>query len=232
MAKWLGKLSVFFPVKVADLIETASEALKLVGLKLGELLGSFVGKIPGMILALVVVIVSLYFFLVDGRKLALFVRRNSFFDSRQTEELLDQLVSMARSVVIATVLGGLVQSLIFLVAMLVVGFPNVGLITFLVFLGSFVPLVGSAPVTFGSVLVAWLQLGSTEGIILLVGAVLTSLADNVVRPWVLKGGANLHPLVGFMAAFGGLQFLGLSGLFLGPIVAGLSMALLRIHTRR
>lgn len=232
VTKWLGKLSSFFPIKLNALIDTASEAIKLVGIKLGESLGDFVGKVPGMVLALVVVIASLYFFLVDGRRLALFVRRNSFFDSRPTEELLDGLVSMARSVVMATVAGGLVQTVIFLVAMLVTGFPNPGLVAFLVFAGSFVPLVGAAPVTLGSALIAWVQMGTTEAVVLFIGALVTSLADNVVRPWVLKGGANIHPLVGFMAAFGGLQFLGLSGLFLGPIVAGLSMALVRIHSRK
>lgn len=232
VTKWLGKLSGFFPIKLNALIDTAAEAIKLVGIKLGEWLGEFVGKVPGMVLAIVVVIASLYFFLVDGRKLALFVRRNSFFESRQTEELLSGLVSMARSVVMATVLGGVVQTFIFLIAMMITGFPNPGLVAFLVFAGSFVPLVGAAPVTLGASLMAWIQLGSHEGIILLIGAALTSLSDNVVRPWVLKGGANIHPLVGFLAAFGGLQLLGLSGLFLGPIVAGLSMALVRIHSRK
>jgi len=80
-------------------------------------------------------------------------------------------------------------------------------------------------------LVGWIQLGGHAGAVLLMSSVLTSLADNVVRPWVLKGGANLHPLMGFVAAFGGLQLLGLSGLFLGPIVAGLFLAAVKLRSR-
>jgi len=231
VAKWVAKISVFFPVQVGDLLDTGAEALKIAGTKVAEGLGTFVGRLPGMTLAIVVMIVSLYFFLADGRRFALFVRRNSFFDSRQTDQILQNVASMARTVVIASLLGGLAQTAIMLTAMLITGLPNAGLVAFLVFVTSFVPLVGSAPVTFAAAVVGWVQSGPSVGGVLLIGAGLTSLADNIVRPWVLKGGANLHPLIGFVAAFGGLQLLGLSGLFLGPIVAGLSVALVRLHER-
>jgi predicted PurR-regulated permease PerM len=232
LGKWLSKLTDWLPVDAAELLRTAADALKLAGLRLGEALGVFLGKVPGMVLGVIVVVVSLYFFLVDGRRLVLFVRRNSFFDPRQTDELLERLASMARSVIIASVLGGLVQTAIMSAAMAITRLPNAGLVAFLIFVSSFVPLVGSAPVTFGAALAGWLELGSGAGITLAVAAALTSVADNVVRPWVLKGGADLHPLMGFVAAFGGLQLFGLSGLFLGPIIAGLFMAVLRQQTRQ
>ncbi|RYZ70848.1 MAG: AI-2E family transporter, partial [Proteobacteria bacterium] len=51
-------------------------------------------------------------------------------------------------------------------------------------------------------------------------------SDNIVRPYVLKGGAEMHPLIGFVAAFGALDMIGFYGLFIGPIVAGLFFTLL------
>jgi predicted PurR-regulated permease PerM len=232
LSKWVQKLGGYFPIKGEELLSTAADALKLAGIKLGEFLGGFVGKVPGMVLAVVVIIVSLYFFLVDGRRLVQFAKKNSFFESKQTDQLLQSLASMARSVIFASVLGGVVQTLIMVLGLAIVGYPNLGLIGFLVFLTSFIPLVGSAPVTFGVTLLAWSQLGSSSGSVILASAILTSVADNLVRPWVLKGGANLHPLIGFIAAFGGLQLLGLSGLFLGPIVAGLFMTVVTLHSKQ
>ena len=58
-----------------------------------------------------------------------------------------------------------------------------------------------------------------------------TISDNIVRPYVLKGGAELHPLVGFVAAFGALDAIGFYGVFIGPVVAGLFFALLPIVTR-
>jgi predicted PurR-regulated permease PerM len=71
-------------------------------------------------------------------------------------------------------------------------------------------------------------LGPKVGIILLVFALLTTVVDNFVRPAVIRGSANLHPLIAFVAAFGGLTLLGFPGIFLGPILAGLAVEVLGI----
>jgi predicted PurR-regulated permease PerM len=230
--RWVAKLGRVLPVDASELLSTAADAVKLAGVKLGEMLGVFLGKVPGVLLAIAVVIVSLYFFLADGRRFVRFVRSHSVFEPRDTEELMERLAVMSRTVILASVLAGLVQALIMFIGMLSVGFSNAGLLAFIVFVSSFIPLVGSSPVTLIVAFVGWMQLGGNAGVVLLVSSLLTSLADNVVRPWVLKGGADLHPLMGFVAAFGGLQLLGLSGLFLGPIVAGLFLTVLRLHQRQ
>jgi predicted PurR-regulated permease PerM len=228
---FVKQLSRFFPVRPEELISTTADALKVIGMKVGQWLGTAASRIPGMALALVVAIVSLYFFLVDGKRLALFVRRNSFFSPTQTAELMGNISTMARSVVLASVASGAAQSVLMTIGMLIAGTANLGMLAFLVFLGSFLPLVGSAPVTISIVLMTLFE-GSTNAVLILgVFAVLTSVIDNVVRPWVLKGGANMHPLMAFVSAFGGLQLFGLSGLFLGPIVAGLFMAVLRLNVK-
>ncbi|MBU6375082.1 MAG: AI-2E family transporter, partial [Bdellovibrionales bacterium] len=201
------------------------------GAKVGQGLGELASRIPGMIVSLVMAIVSLYFFLVDGKKLAAFARKNSFLNPTQTGEFMDSLATMARSVVLASVASGLAQSLLMFLGMLIAGAPNLGMVTFLVFLFSFLPLVGAAPVTFGVTLMALISGDTTQALILLVSAVLASLIDNFVRPAVLKGGANIHPMIGFIAAFGGLNLFGISGLFLGPIVAGMFMVVLRMNLK-
>ncbi len=228
---FVRQVSRFFPVQAEELVATTADALKVIGMKVGQWLGTAASRIPGMALALVVAIVSLYFFLVDGKRLALFVRRNSFFSPGQTVELMGNLSTMARSVVLASVASGIAQSLIMLIGLLIAGVTNPGMIGFLVFLGSFLPLVGSAPVTLTVVLMALLEGNSRSALILAIFAALTSVADNFVRPAVLKGGANMHPLMAFVSAFGGLQLFGLSGLFLGPIVAGLFMAVVRLNVK-
>jgi predicted PurR-regulated permease PerM len=231
MAAFVRQISRFFPVQAEELIATTADALKVIGLKLGQWLGQAASRVPGMALALVVAIVSLYFFLVDGKRLALFVRRNSFFTPTQTSELMGNISAMARSVVLASVASGIAQSFTMLIGMLIVGIANPGMIGFLIFLGSFLPLVGSAPVTLTVVLITLLEGKTQAALILGIFAALTSLIDNLVRPWVLKGGANMHPLMAFVSAFGGLQLFGLSGLFLGPIVAGLFMAVVRLNVK-
>jgi predicted PurR-regulated permease PerM len=58
--------------------------------------------------------------------------------------------------------------------------------------------------------------------------VVVSTVDNLVRAAVLKGAADLHPLLAFLAAFGGLQVFGFLGIFLGPILAVLFLVTLEL----
>ena len=59
------------------------------------------------------------------------------------------------------------------------------------------------------------------------GAVLVSLVDNVVRPMLVSGRANVGTLTVFIGVLGGLAAFGAIGLFLGPVVLALIIALIR-----
>ena len=43
--------------------------------------------------------------------------------------------------------------------------------------------------------------------------------DNIVRAYVLQSDTKLHPLLAFVSVLGGLQVMGLWGVFIGPVVA-------------
>jgi len=61
------------------------------------------------------------------------------------------------------------------------------------------------------------------------GAVLVSLVDNVVRPMLVSGRANVGTLTVFIGVLGGLAAFGAIGLFLGPVVLALIIALIRFR---
>ena len=60
----------------------------------------------------------------------------------------------------------------------------------------------------------------------LVGIAAT-VADNVIRPMMLKGKADMHPLVSLLALIGGLHLFGIIGVFLGPIIVAVLILLLQ-----
>ncbi len=64
-----------------------------------------------------------------------------------------------------------------------------------------------------------------SAVILVAWAGLTgSLVDNIVRPWVLQGREAMHPLVSLVVISGGIDHFGLLGVFIGPVLAGLALA--------
>ena len=61
------------------------------------------------------------------------------------------------------------------------------------------------------------------------GAVLTSfVADNFLKPLLMRGAGALHTLVVFLGVFGGLTAFGLLGIFIGPISLAVALMVIRV----
>lgn len=55
-----------------------------------------------------------------------------------------------------------------------------------------------------------------------------STIDNLIRPYILQGQSNLHPLLALLSVIGGAQALGPIGIFVGPMVVVFLQALLNM----
>ncbi len=90
---------------------------------------------------------------------------------------------------------------------------------------SIIPVVGSALI-WAPVSIYLLVTGSIgKGLFLLIYCVvIVSSVDNIIRPWVVGGRVELHPLVLLFFIFGGVEAFGFLGLFLGPVVASVLVA--------
>ena len=218
----------FFSFETQDVSDALQDAIKVVGLKTADRLGDWLSSIPSALLGLVIMVMSVFFFLQDGQIVARVVKERSFFSETATTRLLLALTETCRSVILASVVTGVLQALVYTIFCLFVGPPSIPMIALVIFLMSFVPLVGSAPVTFGVAIYHWITVGQSGGIALLVGAVIVVVIDNIVRPAILKGTANLHPLLAFLAVIGGLQTMGFPGIFMGPILASLAVTTLAV----
>jgi predicted PurR-regulated permease PerM len=65
-----------------------------------------------------------------------------------------------------------------------------------------------------------------KGLILLVwGAGVVSMVDNIIRPLVISEHMRFHPLGVFFALLGGVQAFGVIGLFVGPAALALATSL-------
>ena len=60
------------------------------------------------------------------------------------------------------------------------------------------------------------------------GSIVISTVDNVVRPWIVSGKVELHPLVLMFVILGGVQVFGFLGLFLGPVVVSVLAAVFQM----
>jgi predicted PurR-regulated permease PerM len=63
------------------------------------------------------------------------------------------------------------------------------------------------------------------------GAVVISSVDNILRPLVMRRGAQLSPALTIVGIFDGIALFGFIGLFVGPIVLGMMKLIIDIWVR-
>jgi predicted PurR-regulated permease PerM len=95
---------------------------------------------------------------------------------------------------------------------------------------SFVPLVGSALI-WVPVSISLIAGGHpVRGILLMIFcAVIVSSVDNVVRPWLISGRAQMGGLLVFISVLGGIGAFGLLGVVLGPIIVATAASILDLY---
>ena len=95
-----------------------------------------------------------------------------------------------------------------------------------------IPVIGG-PVMYIPPAIALIIGGSMgKGIFLLIwGLGIVSMVDNIIKPIVMRGKVNVHPVLLALAIIGGSMWLGAIGFIVGPVVVALMLAMLRIYRR-
>ena len=122
------------------------------------------------------------------------------------------------------VVTALVQSVLAGIGLSVAGLKFATLLTALIFILG-VAQIGPFPVLIPCVAWVFWQDSTAWGVALLVWSLLVGFLDNVMRPVLIKRGANLPLVLILVGVVGGLLSFGFIGLFIGPVVLAVSYTL-------
>jgi len=136
-----------------------------------------------------------------------------------------------RGVALGVVVTALVQAVIGGVGLTIVGVPFAPVLTAAMFLLS-VAQVGAVPVLVPAVIWLYWKGDAGWGTFLLIVTIVVGTLDNILRPLLIKQGANLPLLLVFSGVVGGLIAFGLIGIFVGPVVLAVSHSLFEAWLRR
>ena len=186
-----------------------------------------------VIFAAVMMLIALFFFLVQGGELVSWLDDTSPLRPGQTRELLAEFRKVSFSVIASSIItsgragrrgvdrisssaGCRIRS-------------SSRPITFFV---AFVPALGAASVCLFAAGILYVTGHPYWSLFLaLWGLVVVGLVDNVIKPLLIKAGMEMRSAVVFFSLIGGLAAFGAIGLIVGPLVVALFLALLRIYRR-
>ncbi len=171
-------------------------------------------------------LLSLFFFYRDGDKLFTEVYEvGEYCLGQRWFRYADRLPKALRATVNGTIVVGLGVGILMGTCYALVGFPAPALTGFITALAAMIPFV--VPVVFIIVSLILLSVGSVVGaiIVLVWGTLVMFVADHFVKPVLIGGAIELPFLAVLFGILGGVETLGLLGLFLGPVVMVLFMTL-------
>lgn len=225
LTAWLKKQANPDTEQIRAMLAEVQAVAGPLALRAPQVVGS---KLFELLVGLFVMIISLYYFLADGPQMIAALMHLSPLDDKYESQLLAEFGTLSRAVVMAMLLAAVAQGLLAGVGYYVAGFTSVFLLMVITTLFAMIPFVGAASI-WGSCCL-WLLLyedrTTAAALLAVYGTLVVSTVDNIIKPMVLHGRSNLHPLLALLSVLGGVQALGPIGIFVGPMVVAFLQTLL------
>jgi predicted PurR-regulated permease PerM len=197
---------------------------------LGSRLGAVLRNTAVFLFHLAVMILAMFYLFRDGDSIVARLREVLPFEKSHRDKMIDEtreliFASVTSSLVAAVahgILGGLAFGLTGIRAPIFWG----------VMMGFFslIPLVGSALIWVPAAISLMVDGHIGMGIALMIFcSVIVGLVDNIIRPWMISGRAEMGGLVVFISVLGGISVFGMLGVVLGPIVVAAGASMLDLY---
>jgi len=192
--------------------------------------GALVLGVLDTLLTFATTIFLLFFLFRDGDAMASAAVELIPLPAEERDRAAASLTAMLESIFRGSLLCALIQGVTGGLGWAMAGLSSPALAGAVMAVLSLLPIGGTAIVWAPGAIFLWLTGHHGAALFLAAwGAVVTSfLADNVLKPLLIRGAGELDTLVVFLGVFGGLSAFGLLGLFIGPITLAVAIMLLQV----
>lgn len=192
--------------------------------------GAVIGSVAGVVVGFFLVLLSAFFFYVEGEAILDELAVLSPLPERYDREFASKFKDVIDATFRGQVMTSLAQGIATGVGLAIAGVPAAAFWGAVATILSLLPMVGAAVVWVPATVYLFIVGNTGHGIFLaLWGVLVVSTIDNIVRPWAMKGGAQLPAIPLLFAVLGGMQAFGFIGLVIGPLVFSLLMSIIDIY---
>lgn len=189
----------------------------------------FTGTVSVIFIFLISILGSFYLFR-DGKRFIEWLVEVSPLPDKQDKVILQRIAKSIRSVATGTVLLSIVQGVVAAVGFSIFDIERAILWGSLGALGSLLPGIGMAGIMIPAIAYLVFIGNASAAVGLLVWAIVAIIiVDNLLGPYLMSRGNNLHPFVILLSVLGGISVFGPIGFIIGPVVVSLFVVLLEIY---
>lgn len=196
---------------------------------LDQLADRLVDGLGRFFIAFTVILFVVYYVLTDGSRLTTYLRRATPLPPKQVDYLLAEAHRGLKAVFVGQILTSIIQGAVGGIGFLIAGLPGVILWSAVMAILSLLPVVGAFLVWVPAAVFLLLRGEIWQGVFLLAwGILIVSQVDNFVRPKLIGNRSGIHPLFVLVGVLGGVAAFGFIGLFLGPLLVGVTVSVLKV----
>ena len=194
-----------------------------------NIVSRFILNFPVIFLQSIVGLFTFFFALRDNDKLTQYIQSLLPFSKEIEKKIFKSSRDLTSSILYGQVIIGILEGLIIGVSFLIFDVKNALFLTILACIAGIFPIIGTAIVWIpvAIFLLVSNNLGAAIGIASF--GVVTAIMENGLKPYFVSRKTNLHSAIVLLGMVGGIFFLGLLGVILGPLILSYLLIILEIY---
>jgi predicted PurR-regulated permease PerM len=189
----------------------------------------FIKETTSFVISLILIVITMYFFFIDGKKLMEKLMYLSPLPNKYDKEIFKKFRQVSYTGIIATFVTALGQGVVGAIGFAFVGFPAlfagiiIGLLSLLPYIGSMIFYIPMS--------IYYLLNGQIwEGIFIFAwGMIVIGNTDHLIRALIIKKKAQVNPIFIILSIIGGISIFGFWGVVIGPLIIAIIVTIFHIY---
>lgn len=194
---------------------------------------SVISSIPGLAAQLLILIFSVFYFARDGEKVVQYVKDVvPDKDKHFYQQVFDSANDVLKSIIVGNVIPAVILGILSGVVYYFLGYPYVILLAILSGIAMFIPVIGPW-IVYGAIGLFSILTGNTlQGVLVIIfGWIIETSTDFYIRPRISVRYSEIHPLIFLLGFIYGAVTMGVPGLFIGPLILGITYAAYKVYRK-
>ena len=231
LAQWLD--SAGLGSYVVDLQNTwtqqATNITRTVGIYLFENVRNITQNAATFLGLTIIMFYILYYLFKDGQTVLQKMMELSPLGDKYETLMYEKFRAITASTLKSTFIIGGIQGTLGGILFAVVGIKGAFIWAVMMLVLSVIPAVGPTIIWVPAALYLLVTGQIWQGVTVIIGGVVISTIDNLIRPALVGKDTEMHPVIVFLSTLGGIATFGISGFIIGPIIAALFLSIISIY---
>lgn len=197
--------------------------------------GSLLASLTNVAIGFVFMLLAAFFFYVEGESIVDELRIISPLPDEYERQIVDSFKGVIDATFRGQILTAIAQGFVTAIGLAIAGIPAAAFWGAVAAIFSLIPMVGAAAVWVPAAIYLFARSAMHDSslvpaiFLVIWGALVVSLVDNLIRPWAMRRGTNMSAILLFFSILGGIRAFGIIGLILGPLVFALFVTMVQMY---